>query len=182
MNYRPYPSAARALAQVKRGRIPEAEPCRVCGHRVDRHAIEDGERVCTRGAGLISCRDCAELWARMPASAALLEFGRVFRFGSRPQVLTEHPRRTGKTAITAALTDQAVTAGAHVHVAGRDGVRCAGGDLALPLPGIGCGDQVLIEYNGRRARYEVTDIPSRARPGRLILTLRAVGDSEVTGE
>ncbi|MEV6791277.1 hypothetical protein AB0M87_04580 [Streptomyces sp. NPDC051320] len=37
-------------------------------------------------------------------------------------------RAYGKSAITAALTKEAVAAGEHVHVAGRDGMRCAGGD------------------------------------------------------
>ncbi|MFD1656975.1 hypothetical protein ACFSL4_01675 [Streptomyces caeni] len=46
----------------------------------------------------------------------------------------KHPRRTGKTAITAAIAEQAVKAGEHVHVAGRDGMRCAGGDDACTLP------------------------------------------------
>ncbi|SMF86396.1 hypothetical protein [Streptomyces sp. Amel2xC10] len=40
------------------------------------------------------------------------------------------PKHAGKSAITAAIADQAVKAGQHVHVAGRDGVRCHGGDNA----------------------------------------------------
>ncbi|MGP4085469.1 hypothetical protein [Streptomyces sp. KR55] len=44
------------------------------------------------------------------------------------------PRQTGKAAITAAIVDEAVKAGEHVHVAGRDGVRCAGGDDACSVP------------------------------------------------
>lgn len=37
-------------------------------------------------------------------------------------------KRTGKSAITAAIVDQAVKAGEHVHVDTRRGVRCHGGD------------------------------------------------------
>ncbi|MFI5973543.1 hypothetical protein [Streptomyces sp. NPDC051452] len=127
MNYRPYPNRERALAQERRGRAPEPTPCPACAHPVNRHAIEGGQPVCTRGLGLVSCRDCAETWARNPAVAALMDFGRVFRLGSGRQVLVEHPRRTGKAAITAAIVDQAVKAGKHLHVATRRGVRCAGG-------------------------------------------------------
>lgn len=85
-----------------------------------------------------------------------------------------HPKRTGKSAITAAIVDEAVLAGEHVHIAGRDGMRCAGGDQACPLPRIGSGDQVVVEYDGHRTRYEVTDIPFRERPGSVSLTLRSV--------
>ncbi|MEU9208521.1 hypothetical protein AB0D27_11345 [Streptomyces sp. NPDC048415] len=85
-----------------------------------------------------------------------------------------HAKRTGKSAITAAIVDEAVLAGEHVHIAGRDGMRCAGGDQACPLPRIGSGDQVVVEYDGHRTRYEVTDIPFRERPGSVSLTLRSV--------
>ncbi|MFF5968298.1 hypothetical protein ACFY64_32155 [Streptomyces collinus] len=33
--------------------------CPGCWHPVDAHAIEGGHRVCTRGVGRISCRECA---------------------------------------------------------------------------------------------------------------------------
>ncbi|MGW1001776.1 hypothetical protein [Streptomyces sp. NPDC002520] len=46
----------------------------------------------------------------------------------------EHPRKTGKTVIVAQVLDQAVKAGQHVHVATRDGVRCASGAPACSLP------------------------------------------------
>ncbi|MCX3059569.1 hypothetical protein [Streptomyces beihaiensis] len=134
MNYHPYPDADRALAQVERGRAPEPDRCPVCTHFVSRHALEDGTPVCTRGVGLVSCRDCAETWAQNPTVAALTDLGRVLQLGSGRQVLAEHPRRTGKTAITAAVAEQALRAGEHVHVSSRDGVRCAGGDPACPLP------------------------------------------------
>lgn len=38
------------------------------------------------------------------------------------------PKQAGRSGITAAIVDQAVKAGEHVHVAGRDGVRCLGSD------------------------------------------------------
>lgn len=44
------------------------------------------------------------------------------------------PKRTGKSAIAEAITNAAVKAGHHVHVAGRDGVRCAGEDDTCSLP------------------------------------------------
>lgn len=87
MNYRPYPDADRALAQVERGRLPK-----------------------TPQPGPLN-----------PFTATGRDLGEAFRaaFG--------HPRRAGKSAITAAIVDQAVKAGEHVHVATRRGVRCAGG-------------------------------------------------------
>ncbi|MFJ1653492.1 hypothetical protein ACIOC2_19305 [Streptomyces sp. NPDC088337] len=135
MNHRPYPNADRARHQVERGRAPEPTRCPVCDHHVSRHALEDGQPVCTRGKGPVSCQDCAELWARMPAVAAMAEFGRTLRHGTARLVLVDHPRRAGKSAAAAAAVDQAVKAGRHVHVAGGgDGIRCAGGDEACSLP------------------------------------------------
>lgn len=55
--------------------------------------------------------------------AALRRFGEAFK-----------PRQTGKAAIVAAIVDQAVKAGEHVHVATRDGERCAGGDDDCNVP------------------------------------------------
>jgi hypothetical protein len=43
-------------------------------------------------------------------------------------------RQAGKSAIVAAITDQALKDGEHVHVATRRGVHCAGGDSACSLP------------------------------------------------
>lgn len=159
MSHRPYPDVDRARHQLERGHAPEPPRCPACTHFVSRHALEDGQPVCTRGQGLISCRDCAELWARTPAVAALVNFGIAFRHGTGRHVLTEQPRRTGKTATTAAIVDEAVKAGEHVHVAGRDGTRCAGGEAACPLPRIQRGDQVVVEHDGQRARYEVAGSP-----------------------
>lgn len=127
MNHRPYPDTARALAQVKRARLPAPPSCPICFHPVTRHATDDGQPVCTRGPGLVACRDCAEAWARTPAVAVLMEFGRTVRYGTGRQMLVIEPRRAGKTAAVRAITEQAVKAGAHVHVASRGGVRCAGG-------------------------------------------------------
>lgn len=126
MNYRPYPATQRALNQLERGRAPEPTRCPICDHPVHHHATENGQPVCSRGRGLISCRDCAELWARMPAVAGLVDFGIALRHGTGPHLIGEHPLRAGKAAITAALIDQAVEDGQHVHVASRNGVRCLG--------------------------------------------------------
>lgn len=49
-------------------------------------------------------------------------------------IVTHAAKQTGKAAIVAAVVDQAVEADEHVHVATRDGVRCAGGDDACALP------------------------------------------------
>lgn len=133
MSYRPYPRVRRALHQQARGRVPAPPCCPICDHPVNRHALEERQRVCTRGPGRISCRDCAELWARMPAAAAFANFGMMLRHGSGRQALNEHPRKAGKSAIVAAIVEQAVNAGEVVHVATRRGTRCAGG------PNHGCG-------------------------------------------
>lgn len=218
MNYRPYPDIDRALAQIERGRVPVPPLCPICHHRVDRHATEDGRPVCTHGQGLISCRDCAELWGRDPAIASLINLGRAFgrvpfrhaigdplpslvhplalsvggrsiaeagisreaarmRAETAGQASIEYPRRTGKTAIVRAIVDEAVKAGEHVHVAGRDGTRCAGGDADCALPRIERGDQVVVEHEGRRERYEVADIPVRWRRDSLSLTLRPLDEA-----
>ncbi|MFJ8153933.1 hypothetical protein [Streptomyces sp. NPDC094468] len=126
MNYRPYPRTKRALDQVQRGRIPDPALCPVCTHPVGRHAVENGHPVCTRGQGPISCRDCAEQWARTPAVAPFAELGRLLNWGSGDRVLIVEPRQLGKTAVVNAVAEQAVRAGEHVHFASRDGVRCLG--------------------------------------------------------
>ncbi|MFF9097585.1 hypothetical protein ACF1AX_31240 [Streptomyces sp. NPDC014802] len=108
MNYRPYPDAERAIAQVKRGRVPEPpKPPMIRTFEEFMLYVDSGEfqrRVQAIGESV------ATVLARNQA------------------------RRGGKDAITAAITDQAVKAGEHVHVAGRDGVRCAGGDPTCSLP------------------------------------------------
>ncbi|MGW4889610.1 hypothetical protein [Streptomyces murinus] len=162
MTHRPYPDPDRALHQLKRGRIPEPPRCPACAHPVNRHAIEDGQRVCRWAPGPISCRDCAELYARVPGLAAIAALSRALAYGTGPQVLIVDPggtgdrttvravpepawragrdfeaqmdrlvaqvSQTGKTAITAAMAERAVKAGEHVHVVGRDGIRCVNGD------------------------------------------------------
>lgn len=96
MNYRPYPDAARALAQVERGRVEKTAP-------------------------------------PSPTAVAAWRFlESLTRAASRAHV--EHPRRIGKTALQRTLVDEAVKAGEHVHVAGLDGVKCAGGDDACAAP------------------------------------------------
>lgn len=85
-----------------------------------------------------------------------------------------HLKRSGKSAIT----EEAVKAGEHVHVAGRDGVQCAGEDQQCPLPRIGRGAQVVVEHDGQRARFEVADTPFREGPGRLSLTLRLADEAQ----
>ncbi|MET9122986.1 hypothetical protein [Streptomyces sp. NPDC004528] len=125
MNYRPYPRVRRALHQLERGRVPAPPCCPICDHPVNRHAIEDGQRVCTQGLGRISCRDCAELRARMPAVAGITSFAMAWHHGTGRRILVEHPRRSGKAAIVEAILDQAVKAGEVVHVAGRDGELAA---------------------------------------------------------
>ena len=64
-----YPNVTRALHQAERAlKVPE---CPGCGHPVRVHAIEGGQRVCTRGYGVISCRDCAHNYA------SLTRFGQI---------------------------------------------------------------------------------------------------------
>lgn len=83
MSHRPYPDRKRARRQIQRATY--RTPCTRCQHPQAVHAVEDGERVCTRGEGLISCRDCAELWARMPLTAAMQEIAR--RLSARPALV-----------------------------------------------------------------------------------------------
>lgn len=67
--HRTRPSAERALHQVQRGRLPQ---CPRCDHAVIAHAYNDeGQRVCTRGQGLVACQVCARVQAEMrePARA-----------------------------------------------------------------------------------------------------------------
>jgi hypothetical protein len=89
-----------------------------------------------------------------------------------------HAKQAGRRTVADAVVDQAVEAGEHVHVAGRDGVHCAGGDDTCTLPRIERGDHIVIDHDGRSSRYEVTDIAGRGHPARpapgLNLTLRAV--------
>lgn len=50
------------------------------------HAPENGQPVCTRGAGRrVACRQCAELQARLPVAAMVAEFARTF---ARPPLPT----------------------------------------------------------------------------------------------
>lgn len=78
------PSVVRARHQI--ARATRMRPCPVCGHPERAHAFEGEHRVCSRGEGYrLSCAECAELWARMPAVAALNEFARVLSLPPRPR-------------------------------------------------------------------------------------------------
>lgn len=103
MNHRPYPDRARALAQLKRRRLPEPTPPVLAW--IDEH-LAPGFRLTD--------------WQRQFAAA----------FAGLA------PKKTGRTAVTTALAAQAVKAGEHVHVAGTDGIRCAGGDDTCPTPSL----------------------------------------------
>lgn len=76
--HRVYPSAERALRQVARARIPLFPRC---GHAVVAHAMEDGQRVCTRGHQVvIACRECAHEQASMSEpTRAMYYLGEAFR-------------------------------------------------------------------------------------------------------
>ncbi|MFF3884068.1 hypothetical protein [Streptomyces sp. NPDC001914] len=145
MSHRPYPRRGRALAQVERGRVPEPPLCPICQHPVPRHATEEGHPVCTRGQGPISCRDCAELWARMPMVAAMANFGIAFHHGAEPhRLVVEQPRRAGKSAVVRAIVDRALKTGEVIHVATRHGLRCIGGaEHACTLPPF-CPEQPVV--------------------------------------
>lgn len=56
-NARSYPRAVRAQHQIKR--VAHLPGCPGCQHPVMSHALEGGQRVCTRGVGRVACRDCA---------------------------------------------------------------------------------------------------------------------------
>jgi hypothetical protein len=69
----------------------------------------------------------------------------------------DSPRRTGKTAITAAIVDQAVKAGEHVHVTTRRGVRCHGGDGDCGLLPLRPAEPLVLA----RAKRTCTAVPSQ---------------------
>ncbi|MFI9418112.1 hypothetical protein [Streptomyces werraensis] len=82
-NRRPYPNRERAVNQAVRAlREPE---CPACGHLVRKHAVEAGQRVCTRGYGRISCLECAHGYACMSrlGQQAVEEALRGMRMASR---------------------------------------------------------------------------------------------------
>ncbi|MFF0597888.1 hypothetical protein [Streptomyces antibioticus] len=112
MGHRPYPDADRALHQVERGRVRPY-------HYVRR--LPDGM--------IAETHIFPNTYAFQQAMRRLRETTeRTFQ-----RLAVQHARQTGKSAITAAIADQAVKAGQHVHVAGRDGVRCHGGDSTCGL-------------------------------------------------
>jgi hypothetical protein len=61
--------------------------CPGCGHAVDAHAVEAGQRVCTRGYGRVSCRECAH------GQASLV----VERYGSNVAACLAADLRRGQT-------------------------------------------------------------------------------------
>jgi hypothetical protein len=132
MNHRPYPDADRAMRQLARHRI----------HRTGTSAL----------SGLLDGMGMK----LEPFQQAWLDT--CLHTGTAPAVSA---RRTGRTAIIAAIADEAVAAGEHVHVASRDGMRCAGGDPSCPLPRAGRDGQDVIEHDGRPTGHEVADPPAR---------------------
>lgn len=76
-------SAERSLHQVERGRLPQ---CPRCDHPAIVHAFDEaGQRVCTRGLGVVSCRSCAHGQAVIGEPArAMLDLAQALRMaGSR---------------------------------------------------------------------------------------------------
>ena len=134
MNYRPYPDAERALAQIERGRV---RPYHYVRQRPDgvieethifsTDRLADFARAMERLHTALDVRTLREslrmLTTRMPSSADV-----AANASDVSRVLAVQPRQNGRTAIVRAIADQAVKDGQHVHIAGRDGVRCAGGD------------------------------------------------------
>ncbi|MFF8406932.1 hypothetical protein ACF06P_35555 [Streptomyces sp. NPDC015684] len=159
MSHRPYPHVYRALAQVERGRLPKPPLCPICKHPVCHHASEAGRPVCTRGPGLIACRDCAELRARTPDAAALVDFGRALFYGTtRRYLLVEEPRRTGEPVLVHAVIGPAMKAGGVFHVATRRGMRCDGGvEHACTLPPLRANSPLVLA----RAERTCEALPSQ---------------------
>ncbi|MFF2094835.1 hypothetical protein [Streptomyces sp. NPDC058202] len=82
----------------------------------------------------------------------------MLRHGAGRQVLVEHPQRSGKTAIVAAIVEEAVKAGEHVHVATRRSVRCAGAaEKACTLPPLGHAEPFILA----RVVRTCTAVPSQ---------------------
>ncbi|WP_416976693.1 hypothetical protein [Streptomyces sp. T028] len=117
MNYRPYPDADRARHQVERH-----HPRVVVTIQPDGRAF--GEALRRLFAALPTAGAFA---ANATASSRSVEQAATDAEALR-QATIEHPRRTGKTTITAAIAERVVEVGEHVHVTTRDGLRCAGGD------------------------------------------------------
>ncbi|MEU8906995.1 hypothetical protein [Streptomyces mirabilis] len=77
--------------------------------------------------------------------------------GWQKALVTATGKQIGKSAIVAAITDQAVKAGEHVHVATRRGVRCAGGDSDCSLPQLRPDSPLVLA----RAIRTCTAVPSQ---------------------
>lgn len=156
MNYRPYPDPDRAMRQLARHRIHRTGTSTLSG-------LLDG-----MGMKL-------EPFQRAWVDTCL-------HTGTTPAVSA---RRSGRTAIIAAIADEATAVGEHVHVASRDGMRCAGGDPNCPLPRTERDDQDEAEHDGRSTRDDATDPPARSHrdgpPADLSATLRPAGELLVKG-
>lgn len=130
MNYRPYPDVDRALHQVQRARV---RPYHYIRQLPDGTIAETHIFPTAALAGLAAAMRSAGRFTRSRASqptGALAWIDEHLNLDLAPwqrQFLNE-PRRTGKSALTAAIVDQAVKAGEHVHVAERSGFRCLGSD------------------------------------------------------
>lgn len=123
MNHRPYPKAARAVAQLKRH--PGALRCPVCGHEAHLHGAGDGVRTCTAGPPA-SCSQCEADWSRAPALRGIVLLGRALN--RYPRLVVFSGRKTGKTAALQAIEADALARGEHVHrMSAIDGEHCLGG-------------------------------------------------------
>lgn len=116
-SHRPYPRVKRALHQI--GRAVAMPTCPRCRHAVRSHAVENGERVCTHGPGLVSCRDCALLQVTLSKPAlAIHDLAAALRLPPRreawePLVLTGPA--TGMPKSQAAVTMSRSLAVTHSH-------------------------------------------------------------------
>lgn len=116
-SHRAYLNAERARHQIERAvTMPE---CPRCKHAVRSHALEDGERVCTHGPGLVSCRDCALLLATLSKPAiAMHDLAAALRMPPSPkswQPLVLTGPATGMPKSQAAVTMSRSLAFAHSH-------------------------------------------------------------------
>jgi hypothetical protein len=108
VNYRPHPRIDRASHQVERGRV----------------SSRPSDSPFVTFADFQAYVESGEFSRRLKALSESLGAGYARNRG----------RQAGKSAIVAAITDQALKDGEHVHVATRRGVHCAGGDSACSLP------------------------------------------------
>lgn len=164
MNYRPYPRVDRARHQVKRGRWRPYHYIRqrpdgvieethvhstdalaefACGmkrlnddvqQKPDTRPLSDAlralaDRMPTSAGIAANASTASQALARASAGAEAAR-ARAEAIG----MFLDRPRRTGRAAIMAEIVKDALKNGQHVHVATTQGMRCAGGDPACPLP------------------------------------------------